>query len=160
MNSQASKFIGGAPATLTVYDAAGSAVVSGYVSPLMDGQDLTHNADSELIRNSLGEVVGVVTYNNNLELTISYIPAATHSVANAKLSASLPDAGGTVVIADAPVVEIGGYTDALNAATGNRWIYKGGGSIKTTATGVARMTLPLVRFAGITASGAATTLGG
>jgi len=160
MNSQASKFIGGAPATLTVYDAAGSAVVSGYVSPLMEGQDLTHNADSELIRNSLGEVVGVVTYNNNLELTISFIPAATDSVANAKLSASLPDAGGTVIIADAPVVEIGGYTDALNAATGNRWIYKGGGSIKTTATGVARMTLPLVRYAGISASGAATTLGG
>lgn len=158
MNSQGYKFIGKAPATLVVYDAAGNAVVSGYVSPLMEGQDLTHNADSEMIRNSDGEVVGLISYNDNLELTISFIPAASDTVANAKLAASLPDAGGTVVITGAPVVEIGGYADALNAATGNRWMYKGGGTLKTTATGVARMTLPLVRFAGITASGAATTL--
>lgn len=157
MNAQGSKFIGGAPATLTVYDAAGLAVVSGYVSPLMEGQDLTHNADSEMVRNSLGEVVGLVSYNDNLELTMSFIPAGD-SVANAKKAASLPDAGGTVVISGAFVVEIGGYADALNAADTNRWLYKGGGSIKTTATGVARMTLPLVRFAGITATGAATTL--
>lgn len=159
MNSQGSKFIGGAPATLVLYGADGSAVVSGYVSPLMEGQDFTHNADSELIRNSLGEVVGVISYNDNLELTVSFIPAATDTIANAKLAASLPDAGGTVVISGAPVVEMGGYADALNAATGNRWIYKGGGTMKTTATGVARMTLPLVRYAGVTASGAATTLG-
>jgi hypothetical protein len=158
MNSQGSKFIGGAPATLVLYDAAGNAVVSTYVSPLMESQDLSHEGDSELIRDSLGEVVGHLTYNNNLKLTVSFI-AAGDSVANAKLAASLPDLNGTVVITGAPIIEVGGYTDALNAATGNRWIYAGGGSVKTTSTGVLRGTLPLVRYAGISASGAATTLG-
>ena len=79
-------------------------------------------------------------------------------MANALLSAALPDVNGTCVISGAPAIEVGGYTDAINALTGNRWIYAGGGSIKTTATGKATGTITLKRYTNITATGAATAL--
>ena len=110
------------------------------------------------MRNSSGEVVGHIGYNNRLTLTVNFIPANATSVANALLSAALPDVNGTCVITGAPVIEVGGYVDAINAATGNRWIYAGGGSIKTTATGKATGTITLKRYTNITVTGAATAL--
>jgi hypothetical protein len=156
--SQGSKYIFGSPATLALYDAAGALVVSAYVSPDMESYDITHEADTEEVRNSNGEVVGHIGYNDRLTLTVNFVPANATSVANAKLSAALPEVNGTCVITGAPVIEVGGYVDAINAATGNRWIYAGGGSIKTTATGKATGTITLKRYTNITASGAATAL--
>lgn len=156
-NTQGTKYVFGSPATLALYDAAGALVVTGYVSPDLESYDITHEADTEEVRNSAGEVVGHIGYNNRLTLTVNFIPSGT-SVANALLAASLPDVNGTCVITGAPVIEIGGYTDAINAATGNRWIYAGGGSIKTTQTGKATGTITLKRYANLTASGAATNL--
>ena len=156
--SQGSKYIFGSPATLALYDAAGALVVTGYVSPDMESYDITHEADTEEVRNSSGEVVGHIGYNDRLTLTVNFVPANTTSVANAKLSAALPEVNGTCVITGAPVIEIGGYVDAINAATGNRWIYAGGGSIKTTATGKATGTITLKRYTNITVTGTATSL--
>lgn len=156
-NTQGSKYVFGSPATLALYDAAGALVVTGYVSPDIESYDITHEADTEEVRNSAGEVVGHIGYNNRLTLTVNFIPSGA-STANALLSASLPDVNGTCVITGAPIIEIGGYTDAINAATGNRWIYAGGGSIKTTQTGKATATITLKRYTNLTASGAATNL--
>lgn len=156
-NTQGSKYIFGSPASLALYDAAGSLIVTGYVSPDIESYDLTHEADTEEVRNSSGEVVGHIGYNNRLTLTVNFIPSGA-STANALLAASLPDVNGTCVITGAPVIKAGGYTDAINGATGNRWIYAGGGSIKTTQTGKATATITLKRFANLTASGAATNL--
>jgi hypothetical protein len=156
-NTQGSKYVFGSPATLALYDAAGALVVTGYVSPDIESYDITHEADTEEVRNSAGEVVGHIGYNNRLTLTVNFIPSGT-STANALLSASLPDVNGTCVITGAPVIKIGGYADAINAATGNRWIYAGGGSIKTTQTGKATATITLKRYTNLTASGAATNL--
>ena len=156
--SQGSKYIFGSPATLALYDSDGAVVLTGYVSPDMESYDLTHEADTEEVRNSSGEVVGHIGYNDRLTLTVNFVPANTTSVANAKLSAALPEVNGTCVITGAPVIKIGGYVDAINAATGNRWIYAGGGSIKTTATGKATGTITLKRYTNITATGAATSL--
>lgn len=156
-NTQGNKYVFGSPASLALYDAAGALVVTGYVSPDLESYDITHEADTEEVRNSAGEVVGHIGYNNRLTLTVNFIPSGA-STANALLAASLPDVNGTCVITGAPVIEIGGYTDAINAATGNRWIYAGGGSIKTTQTGKATGTITLKRYANLTASGAATNL--
>lgn len=156
-NTQGSKYVFGSPATLALYDAAGALVVTGYVSPDIESYDITHEADTEEVRNSAGEVVGHIGYNNRLTLTVNFIPSGT-STANALLSATLPDVNGTCIISGAPVIKIGGYTDAINAATGNRWIYAGGGSIKTTQTGKATATITLKRYTNITVSGAATNL--
>ena len=132
-------------------------MVTGYVSPDIESYDITHEADTEEVRNSAGEVVGHIGYNNRLTLTVNFIPSGT-STANALLSASLPDVNGTCIISGAPVIEIGGYADAINALTGNRWIYAGGGSIKTTQTGKATATITLKRYTNITVTGAATNL--
>jgi len=156
-NTQGSKYVFGSPASLALYDAAGALVVTGYVSPDIESYDITHEADTEEVRNSAGEVVGHIGYNNRLTLTVNFIPSGA-STANALLAASLPDVNGTCVITGAPVIEIGGYADAINAATGNRWIYAGGGSIKTTQTGKATGTITLKRYTNLTASGAATNL--
>ena len=162
-NTQGSKYIFGSPATLELYDASGALVVTSYVSPDMESYDITHEADTEEVRNSSGEVVGHIGYNNRLTLTVNFIPANTTSVANAKLAASLPDVNGTCVITGAPVIEVGGYSDAINApgtpgaGPGGRWIYAGGGSIKTTQTGKTTGTMTLKRFINISA-GAATNL--
>jgi hypothetical protein len=156
-NTQGSKYVFGSPASLALYDAAGALVVTGYVSPDIESYDITHEADTEEVRNSSGEVVGHIGYNNRLTLTVNFIPSGA-SAANALLAASLPDVNGTCVITGAPVIEIGGYVDAINAATGNRWIYAGGGSIKTTQTGKATGTITLKRYTNLTASGAATNL--
>lgn len=164
-NTQGSKYVFGSPATLALYDAANNLVVTGYVSPDIESYDITHEADSEEVRNSTGEVVGHIGYNNRLTLTVNFIPSGT-SVANALLSASLPDINGTCVITGAPVIKVGGYSDALNApgtpgtGPGGRWIYAGGGSIKTTQTGKATATITLKRYSGmgVTITGAATNL--
>lgn len=150
---------------MALYDAAGALVVTGYVSPDIESYDITHEADTEEVRNSAGEVVGHIGYNNRLTLTVNFIPSGT-SVANALLAASLPDVNGTCVITGAPVMELGGYLDALNApgspasGPGGRWIYAGGGSIKTTQTGKATGTITLKRYTGMGTSitGAATNL--
>jgi hypothetical protein len=164
-NTQGSKYVFGSPASLALYDAAGALVVTGYVSPDIESYDITHEADTEEVRNSAGEVVGHIGYNNRLTLTVNFIPSGT-SVANALLAASLPDVNGTCVITGAPVMELGGYLDALNApgspasGPGGRWIYAGGGSIKTTQTGKATGTITLKRYTGMGTSitGAATNL--
>ena len=149
---------------MELYDAANNLVVTGYVSPDMESYDITHEADTEEVRNSNGEVVGHIGYNNRLTLTINFIPANATSVANARLSAALPDVNGTCIITGAPVIEVGSYLDALNApgtpgaGPGGRWIYAGGGSIKTTATGKATGTITLKRYTNITVTGAATAL--
>ena len=157
-NSQGSKYIFGSPATLALYDAANALVVTGYVSPDIESYDITHDADTEEVRNSAGEVVGHIAYNNRLTLTVNFIPANTSSVANALLAASLPNANGTCIISGAPVIYMGGFADAINAATGNRWIYGGGGSLKTTQTGKVTGTITLKRYTNLSASGAATNV--
>jgi hypothetical protein len=132
----------------------------------MESYDISHEADTEEVRNSSGEVVGHIGYNDRLTLTVNFIPANATSVANAKLAAALPEVNGTCVITGAPVIDIGGYADAINApgtpgtGPGGRWIYAGGGSIKTTATGKATGTITLKRYSGmgVSVTGAATTL--
>jgi hypothetical protein len=142
---------------MALYDAAGNLVITGYVAPDVESYDITHEADTEEVRNSSGEVVGHIGYNNRLTLTLNFIPSGA-STANAILASTLPDVNGTCVITGAPQIKIGGYNDAINAATGNRWIYAGGGSIKTTQTGKATGTITLKRYTNLTASGAATNL--
>lgn len=156
-NTQGRIYRFGSPATLALYDSNNNLVVTGYVSPDMESYDLTHEADTEEVRNSSGEVVGHITYNNRLTLTVNFIPSGATS-AEALKAMSLPDANGTCILTGAPAVQCGGYADALNAATGNRWIYSGGGALKFTQTGKVTGTITLKRFTNLSASGAATSL--
>ena len=162
-NTQGTKYVFGSPATLALYDAAGNLVVTGYVSPDIESYDITHEADTEEVRNSSGEVVGHITYNNRLTLTVNFIPAGANAADALKAMAS-PDANGTCVITGAPAVQCGPYEDAINApgtpgtGPGGRWIYAGGASLKFTQSGKVTGTITLKRFTNLSASGAATSL--
>jgi hypothetical protein len=161
-NTQGNKYLFGSPATIAVYDSGGSVIVGGYVSPDIENYDITHECDTEEVRNSSGEVVGHIAYNNRLTLTVNFIPMGNNATAATALlerlyGCSLPGGNGTVSIAGAPVINFGGYADAINTASGGRWIYAGGGSIKTTQTGKSTGTMTLKRFLNITA-GTATSL--
>lgn len=161
-NTQGNKYVFGSPATLTMYDASGSLIVTGYISPDIESYDITHECDTEEVRNAAGEVVGHITYNNRLTLTVNFIPVGTSATTATALlerlyGCALPTGNGTVAITGAPAMNIGGYADAINTASGGRWIYAGGGSIKTTQTGKATGTITLKRFPAISA-GAAVNL--
>ena len=161
-NTQGNKYLFGSPATIAVYDASGAVIVSGYVSPDLENYDITHECDTDEVRNSNGETVGHITYNNRLTLTVNFIPKGTNAVEATALlerlyGCSIPAGNGTVAITGAPVINFGGYADAINTGSGGRWIYAGGGSIKTTQTGKTTGTMTLKRFINITA-GAATNL--
>jgi hypothetical protein len=162
-NTQGNKYLFGSPATLAMYDAGNAIIVTGYLSPDIENYDITHECDTEEVRNSIGEVVGHIAYNNRLTLTVNFIPVGTNATEVTALNqrlwgCSLPTGNGTVIISGAPIINVGGYADAINAPTGNRWIYGGGGSIKTTATGKATGTITLKRFTNLNAAGAATNL--
>ena len=162
-NVHGNKYIFGSPATLAMYDTAGSLIVTGYISPELESYDITHECDTEEVRNSNGEVVGHITYNNRLTLTVNFVPVGTNATPATALGerlkgASLPQGNGSVAITGAPVIDVGGYSDALNTGSGGRWIYAGGGSIKTTATGKATGTITLKRFPAISVAAGATTL--
>jgi hypothetical protein len=155
----------GSPATLALYNSAGSLVVTLYTSPDMEGYDLQHECDTDEVRNSSGEVVGHITYNNRITLTVNFIPAGAN--ANDALKAlSAPDANGTCVITGAPQVQFGSYEDAINApgtpgtGPGGRWIYAGGASLKFTQSGKATGTITLKRYSGmgVTVTGAAISI--
>jgi len=161
-NTQGNKYLFGSPATIAVYDASGAVIVSGYVSPDLENYDITHECDTDEVRNSNGETVGHITYNNRLTLTVNFIPKGTNAVEATALlerlyGCSIPEGNGTVAITGAPVINFGGYADAINTGSGGRWIYAGGGSIKTTQTGKTTGTMTLKRFINLTA-GAATNL--
>lgn len=147
----------GSPATLALYGSDGNLVITLYTSPDMEGYDLQHECDTDEVRNSAGEVVGHITYNNRITLTVNFIPAGANS-SDALKALSAPDANGTCIITGAPQVQFGGYADAINAATGNRWIYAGGASVKFTQSGKATGTITLKRYSGLTVTGAATAL--
>jgi hypothetical protein len=145
-----------------MYDAAGALIVTGYISPEIESYDITGECDTEEVRNNNGEVVGHITYNNRLTLTVNFVPVGTNATAATALNerlfgCAIPQGNGTVAISGAPIINFGGYADAINTANGGRWIYAGGGSIKTTQTGKATGTITLKRFPAISAA-AATNL--
>jgi hypothetical protein len=145
-----------------MYDATGALIVTGYISPEIESYDITGECDTEEVRNNNGEVVGHITYNNRLTLTVNFVPVGTSATAATALNerlfgCAIPQGNGTVAISGAPIINFGGYADAINTASGGRWIYAGGGSIKTTQTGKATGTITLKRFPAISAA-AATNL--
>jgi hypothetical protein len=161
-NVHGNKYLFGSPATLAMYDATGALIVTGYISPEIESYDITGECDTEEVRNNNGEVVGHITYNNRITLTVNFVPVGTNATAATALNerlfgCAIPQGNGTVAISGAPIINFGGYADAINTASGGRWIYAGGGSIKTTQTGKATGTITLKRFPAISAA-AATNL--
>lgn len=144
----------GVPAVLTMYEADGTTAISGYVSPTLNGASLTHSFDADETRSQGGDVDSlIVGMGEKIECEFDFI-ARGSTVANAKISASLPPPGSRVGIASAPVVRVGSFTDAYNTGGSNTqpWIYMGGGSLTESAGGKLTGKVKLARYVGITSA--------
>ncbi len=153
-NSQGVAYVFGSPADITLYPSTSTTVsiFTGIISSTAnEGFDISHECDTEDVKNTNGEVVGSVVSNNRLSLTVNCIPSGS-TAANALLTAFLSDGNGTAVIAGAKEVTCGGVPNAINTAASGKWIYAGGGSVKFTNAGKAMVTLPLKKYPSITAA--------
>ena len=153
-NTQGTAYVFGSPATIELYsstDITTSIFTGSLTSTANEGLDLSHECDTEEVKNTSGEVVGHIVSNNRLSLNVNCIPSGS-TAANALITAFLADGNGTAVIAGAKVVNCGGVTNAINTAASGKWIYAGGGSVKFTNAGKAMVTLPLKKYPSITAA--------
>ena len=154
-NSQGVAYVFGSPATILLYTAADSTttIFTGTTSTANEGFDLSHECDTEEVKNTSGEVVGHIVSNNRLSLNVNCIPSGS-TVALALITAYLADGNGTAVISGAKEVTCGGVANAINTSASGRWIYAGGGSVKFTNSGKAMVNLPLKKYPSITAAAA------
>ncbi len=116
----------------------------------IESYDLTHESDTEEIRNSGGEVVGHIGYNERVTLNLNMIPSGANAAA-ALAFCSLAPVNGTVSITGAPVIKMMGVADVLNSG---RFIYAGGGSVKMTQSGKAMVSITVKRFKNLTTAAA------
>lgn len=144
----------GVPAVLTMYEADGTTAISGYVAPTLNGASMTHSFDADETKNQAGDIDSVIVgMGEKVECEFDFI-ARGSTVANAKISATLPPPGARVAIASAPVVRVGSFTDVYNTGGSNTqpWIYLGGGSLTESAGGKMVGKIKLARFYSITSA--------
>ena len=151
----------GTKATVKVYDSANLLPLVAGIATL-ESMDITHECDTEQVKNSSGEVVANVSAGDRLSATFNIIPSGSTS-ANALLAAAIPNGNGRVNVTLADSVSIGaaftaGTPPTVSDSINGDWIYIGGGSLKFTQSGKAMLSLPCVKYAGITGSTAAITL--
>ena len=116
----------------------------------IESYDLTHEADTEEVRNSGGEVVSHIGYNERVTLNLNLIPSGANATA-ALAFCSLAPVNGTVGITGAPVIKMMGTSDILNTG---RFIYAGGGSVKMTQSGKATVSITVKKFKNLTTAAA------
>ncbi len=116
----------------------------------IESYDLTHESDTEEVRNSGGEVVGHIGYNERVTLNLNLIPSGANAAA-ALAFCSLAPVNGTVSITGAPVIKMMGVADVINSG---RFIYAGGGSVKMTQSGKAMVSITVKRFKNLTTAAA------
>ncbi len=151
-NSQGLAYQFGSPATVTMYGIDNTtAVFTGLAS--IENYDVTHEADTEEVRNSAGEVVGHIGYNERVTLNLNLIPSGANAAA-ALAFCSLAPVNGTVEITGAPNITLMGSSNVLNTG---RFIYAGGGSVKMTQTGKAMVSITVKKYKNLT-TGAAIAL--
>ena len=116
----------------------------------IESYDITHESDTEEVRNSAGEVVGHIGYNERVTLNLNMIPSGANAAA-ALAFCSLAPVNGTVSITGAPVIKMMGVADVLNSG---RFIYAGGGSVKMTQSGKAMVSITVKKYKNLTTAAA------
>lgn len=151
----------GTKATVKVYDSANLLLLTAGIATL-ESMDITHECDTEQVKNSSGEVVANVSAGDRLSATFNIIPSGA-TVADAKLAAAISNGNGRVNVTLADSINIGSAFTAGSPVTGSDsingdWIYIGGGSLKFTQSGKAMLSLPCVKYALINGATAAFNL--
>jgi hypothetical protein len=148
-NSQGLAYQFGSPASVTMFDTDNSTSIFTALASI-ESYDLTHEADTEEVRNSAGETVGHIGYNERVTLNLNLIPSGANAAA-ALAFCSLAPVNGTVGITGAPVIKMMGTADILNTG---RFIYAGGGSVKMTQSGKAMVSITVKKFKNLTTAAA------
>jgi hypothetical protein len=116
--------------TMTWKSTDGSTVINASASAIFQSGSLKHEADIKRLRDGKGARCTVISTDETLTLDVTAVPVGAVSastLADAIKAATLPPALGFCTIANAPVIPMGPYADALNSAN---WMYEGGGSIE------------------------------
>lgn len=142
----------GSKALIKVYNSANTVLLAAGIATL-ESMDITHECDTEQVKNSSGEVVANVSSGDRLSATFNIIPTGT-APADALLASGIPNGNGRINVTVADAVSIGSVANAINGD----WIYNGGGSLKFTQSGKAMLSLPCVKYALVDGSIAAQTL--
>lgn len=137
---------------MTMYSSDNTTAVFSSLASI-ESYDVTHEADTEEVRNSAGEVVGHIGYNERITLNLNLIPSGANAAA-ALAFCSLGPVNGTVEITGAPNISMMGTANVLNTG---RFIYAGGGSVKMTQTGKAMVSITVKKYKNLT-TGAAVSL--
>jgi hypothetical protein len=123
-------YSGGSPGTFAAGtiawknpDGTAFAPGAGYVSPNLQGLDYSHKGKVDKILNQAANTGALVITDEYIELSFDYIPQGT-SDATARAAAAVPPLGSSATITNLPIIQIGTFADALNAAN---WIYEGDG---------------------------------
>ena len=148
-NSQGLAYQFGSPASVTMLDTDNSTPIFTALASI-ESYDVTHEADTEEVRDSGGEVVGHIGYNERITLNLNLIPSGADAAA-ALAFCSLAPVNGTVSITGAPVIKMMGVADVLNSG---RFIYAGGGSVKMTQTGKAMVSITVKKYKNLTTAAA------
>lgn len=157
-NSQGLAYQFGSPATVTMYKPDNTTAVFSALASI-ESYDVTHEADTEEVKDSGGETVGHIGFNERVTLSLNLIPAGANAAA-ALAFCSLGQVNGTVKITDAPNITLMDKVNILNteeATSGGRFIYSGGGTVKMTQSGKATVSITVKKFKNLTA-GAAKSL--
>ena len=143
------------PVAFSIYQATSASPISGYIMPTVTGYNLTHNGEVARTKDGNGDIDAVTGHGEFIEGQFEMLCTGT-SLANARISATIPTLMATVVISGADVIACGPFADAVNSGSGSRWIYEGGGSVKFSQDGHATLSLTLRRYPNI-AGGVAIT---
>ena len=140
----------GIPAAIVLYGADATTAISGYVCPNLSGSGLTHSFDVDEVSDQAGNINALIGgMKEKLECEFDFI-AQGSSVANAKISATLPTALSIAKITGAPIIPVGAFSDAYNTNVVTvPWIYMGG-TLTESAGGKMTGKIKLVRYINIT----------
>jgi len=97
------------------------------------------------VQDKKGETVGVLLFNPNPKITITFYPCAVAgpgAISTARTNSVMPARGSKVALTGFPPV-VGTAEGAINSA---KWLYFGGGSYRYSFDGILELTLPLEKF--------------
>ena len=139
---------------------ATSAPFTGYVVPLSQDIQISHDAQETILRDAAGDI-GILSYNNEeLTIQVTIIGADATSEANAVKSLALPRAGGVAACRYFPAIKIGEFgndtvgsinTDPADVTSFGtpQFVYRGGAQ-SVVIGDVLGWSLSLTRFAELT----------
>lgn len=116
--------------------------ITGLTGLLLQSADYTKNADMEEIKDGDGDVVTVIFSNQNEEASLEFVVTDATNIAGAITNTTVSTPGAIIVISACA---------SMPSLVQTNWIVQSGGKISGTNTTAKRITLPIKRYAGVTA---------